>query len=180
MVSIHAPQEWCDSQAAISSKRSQCFNSRTPGGVRLITQIYQLYVTMFQFTHPGRGATCCRSHQVCHGRFNSRIPGGVRRVYQHLISLSDGVSIHAPREGCDHQAQDTTKTRATFQFTHPGRGATAPCEIIGCISAVSIHAPREGCDGCRVGHAHGHAVSIHAPREGCDACGDWLKRGCAR
>ena len=124
MVSIHAPQEWCDSQAAISSKRSQCFNSRTPGGVRLITQIYQLYVTMFQFTPPGRGATCCRSHQVCHGRFNSRTPGGVRRVYQHLISLSDGVSIHAPREGCDLVAK------------HKARGN----------KSVSIHAPREGCD----------------------------------
>ena len=34
----------------------------------------------------------------------------------------------------------------TFQFTHPGRGATA--ELFGHPSAevVSIHAPREGCD----------------------------------
>ena len=33
------------------------FNSRTPGGVRLITMDQQNNHKMFQFTHPGRGAT---------------------------------------------------------------------------------------------------------------------------
>ena len=34
------------------------------------------------------------------------------------------VSIHAPREGCDTTDTATPTTQKTFQFTHPGRGAT--------------------------------------------------------
>ena len=78
-----------------------------------------------------------------------------------------------------------------FQFTHPGRGATASpvstssvslsfnsrtpggvrlggLRLRTAVEPVSIHAPREGCDveeeraECLV------VVSIHAPREGCD------------
>ena len=33
------------------------FNSRTPGGVRQSIQTFTSVMTMFQFTHPGRGAT---------------------------------------------------------------------------------------------------------------------------
>ena len=56
----------------------------------------------FQFTHPGRGATCrTLPLPLRQCRFNSRTPGGVR----HLLDLGDhtviAVSIHAPREGCD-------------------------------------------------------------------------------
>ena len=57
---------------------------------------------LFQFTHPGRGATeqgiSC-SHP--HIGFNSRTPGGVRLVSL-LLRWGTGA----------------------FQFTHPGRGAT--------------------------------------------------------
>ena len=34
------------------------------------------------------------------------------------------VSIHAPREGCDLSQGDHSCLNGTFQFTHPGRGAT--------------------------------------------------------
>ena len=37
---------------------------------------------------------------------------------------------------------------ATFQFTHPGRGATAKSFCWHQQKQVSIHAPREGCDLC--------------------------------
>ena len=33
-----------------------------------------------------------------------------------------------------------------FQFTHPGRGATANASHVSRLLPVSIHAPREGCD----------------------------------
>ena len=81
--------------------------------------------SLFQFTHPGRGATPTIG----------------------LLRLDDAVSIHAPREGCDCLAM-VLRLRSTrfnsrtpggvrpqspalcfastqFQFTHPGRGATA-------------------------------------------------------
>ena len=79
----------------------------------------------FQFTHPGRGATRRLTRRVGNGK----------------------VSIHAPREGCDTEGQyriteDCGFNSRTpggvrhsyvrdyvlakgFQFTHPGRGATA-------------------------------------------------------
>ena len=124
-VSIHAPREGCDSRRAIAGVVVRSFNSRTPGGVRRCRPIARPGIGMFQFTHPGRGATLnfsggednrlvsihapregCDSNRSCRApcspSFNSRTPGGVRL------------------ESALHQAQDTT-----FQFTHPGRGATA-------------------------------------------------------
>ena len=38
--------------------------------------------------------------------------------------IPGAVSIHAPREGCDNDGYLTHIGRYTFQFTHPGRGAT--------------------------------------------------------
>ena len=67
----------------------------------MILQIL-LQTHMFQFTHPGRGATetFAFRYAVC------------------------GVSIHAPREGCDGEVTFTSVFASKFQFTHPGRGAT--------------------------------------------------------
>ncbi len=57
-----------------------------------------------------------------------------------------GVSIHAPREGCDLLTKLITPAKIEFQFTHPGRGATLPRLEDDASNTVSIHAPREGCD----------------------------------
>ena len=79
---------------------------------------------VFQFTHPGRGAT--RGWRIG------------ERTYH--------VSIHAPREGCDIPNEAIALLILEFQFTHPGRGATV--RVVQTITrhVVSIHAPREGCD----------------------------------
>ena len=58
---------------------SDRFNSRTPGGVRQMPAGVGGRYRGFQFTHPGRGATVDEEQQHVH----------------------EGVSIHAPREGCD-------------------------------------------------------------------------------
>ena len=42
------------------------------------------------------------------------------------------ISIHAPREGCDKQHATGERRRMAFQSTHPVRGAT------GIISAIVI------------------------------------------
>ena len=79
-----------------------------------------------------------------------------------------GISIHAPREGCDqtfmslpletrefqstHPARGATRLRPSastlprFQSTHPARGATLQTGGINLSRNISIHAPREGCD----------------------------------
>ena len=56
-VSIHAPREGCDIPKMALKLRLFRFNSRTPGGVRLMILQILLQTHMFQFTHPGRGAT---------------------------------------------------------------------------------------------------------------------------
>ena len=78
-VSIHAPREGCDGRMCVYISPPRRFNSRTPGGVRrvrsliILTTIVSIHapregcdgtfevdgesVELFQFTHPGRGAT---------------------------------------------------------------------------------------------------------------------------
>ena len=147
---------------------AQSFNSRTPGGVRLSTHVFS----------------------ASFGSFNSRTPGGVRPTEVLVKYLPRSVSIHAPREGCDWGVRRSPVQRdvsihapregcdlftlrfirleacfnsrtpggvrrnrissgiscTTFQFTHPGRGATSARVRRGGRERVSIHAPREGCD----------------------------------
>ena len=62
------------------------------------------------------------------------------------LRLTQAVSIHAPREGCDSNSIYFDVAVVTFQFTHPGRGATLISAKTILDADVSIHAPREGCD----------------------------------
>ena len=199
LVSIHAPREGCDSIRKDVGNSLQSFNSRTPGGVRPSCFQRFLRLKRFQFTHPGRGATSsATSAYTPTTSFNSRTPGGVRLIgrttllrremgfnsrtpggVRHLEVFAwrgrQRVSIHAPREGCDHKLVCTLCTVKTFQFTHPGRGATLLGGVFGYFGQVSIHAPREGCD-LRIFSfsAWETSVSIHAPREGCDCSSNYL------
>ena len=122
---------------------------------------------MFQFTHPGKGATRERAEALS----------------QKLVS------IHAPWEGCDF-ARYLPRCEGRFQFTHPGKGATRRSRQRQQNVYVSIHAPWEGCDALGIavserttrfnsrtlGRVRRHyperytksRVSIHAPWEGCD------------
>ena len=102
------------------------------------------------------------------------------------------VSIHAPWEGCDDYEVVVDLCKVTFQFTHPGKGATPSRRGDARLPHVSIHAPWEGCDyrplrppdaSRRFQFTHPgkgatiigktkrevKRVSIHAPWEGCDA-----------
>ena len=79
------------------------------------------------------------------------------------------ISIHTPREGCDHPASlipfrsidfnphtprgvrlpikvDAYSVRGIFQSTHPARGATGARRLERRPVFISIHTPREGCD----------------------------------
>ena len=78
---------------------------------------------MFQFTHPGKGATRVLSSEVSNAEFQFTHPGKGATAEQGVPDERWEVSIHAPWEGCD-----------------PGR-VGGEFRII-----VSIHAPWEGCD----------------------------------
>ena len=147
----------------------ECFNSRTPGGVRLLTAIPGAKPPLFQFTHPGRGATftsddllirpkvsihapregcdtlikCTPYGTTC---FNSRTPGGVRLIgSKGKSSMTISFNSRTPG-GVRPLTRSPVVLIYGFQFTHPGRGATTKVLIIDLARGVSIHAPREGCD----------------------------------
>ena len=148
---------------------AQSFNSRTPGGVRLYSshlqayneevsihapregcdrrRFYTLRNEEFQFTHPGRGATdhslTTIGQEDC---FNSRTPGGVRLQRDNTQSRALGVSIHAPREGCDLLYDPRGLLSAGFNSRTPGGVRPRSHSRRLARFYVSIHAPREGCD----------------------------------
>ena len=102
IISIHAPRVGCDLHHRQLQRIGINFNPRTPCGVRPRRPCAQASSAQFQSTHPVWGAT--RKLWPCgkHARdFNPRTPCGVRPippdVHEHLI----GISIHAPRVGCD-------------------------------------------------------------------------------
>ena len=78
-ISIHAPRVGCDCAAPPSSSRKIYFNPRTPGGVRHYKSQKNEVKYKFQSTHPGWGAT---------------------DGFSAIIGFV-GISIHAPRVGCD-------------------------------------------------------------------------------
>ena len=80
IVSIHAPWEGCDGEETPAKGRIAGFNSRTLGRVRLVLIVAGLIDEEFQFTHPGKGATCTYlSFPTVVTGFNSRTLGRVRQ-----------------------------------------------------------------------------------------------------
>ena len=147
-----------------------CFNSRTLGRVRQIylptldeergvsihapwegcdryTTIFIVARIMFQFTHPGKGAT------------NRTLPK------EEVLR----VSIHAPWEGCDSTGSTRREQEVRFQFTHPGKGATDEFEELR-RKIIKFQFTHPGKGATRAAHPWERppTVSIHAPWEGCD------------
>ena len=125
LVSIHAPREGCDRTAPRVGLWEKCFNSRTPGGVRPLLARRRTHSNGFQFTHPGRGAT--DGGRLGKQRRGVSIHAPREGCDVHIVGRSPArttVSIHAPREGCDYKFNPFRLLAYQFQFTHPGRGAT--------------------------------------------------------
>ena len=101
-VSIHAPWEGCD--AVLVSMLS--------------------FIEVFQFTHPGKGATPLGKNFVYDYRFQFTHPGKGATTDPLIVVKGSLVSIHAPWEGCDFLLRE--------------KAPPTP--------KVSIHAPWEGCD----------------------------------
>ena len=84
----------------------------------------------FQFTHPGRGATVSFviSNCLCLS-FNSRTPGGVRLELS-IKGIHTDTSFNSRTPGGVRRAgNQIVNAYLQFQFTHPGRGATAKMAI---------------------------------------------------
>ena len=79
-----------------------------------------------------------------------------------------GVSIHAPRVGCDLSRQTVQPNLRCFNSRTPCGVRRQVCYHVDNQIGVSIHAPRVGCDGWYGLDLAIVRVSIHAPRVGCD------------
>ena len=145
-ISIHAPRVGCDPAAPPDIQGWYDFNPRTPCGVRRPRPRKFPGPAPFQSTHPVWGAT---------------LP--VEALYH-----GQGISIHAPRVGCDTAAGRRSTSWWRFQSTHPVWGATASAVLTKYTLAISIHAPRVGCDRGHGARGADAGISIHAPRVGCD------------
>ena len=87
-VSIHAPREGCDPFLDIRFIAEHVSIHAPREGCDEIILTVSPMMLLFQFTHPGRGATYCKGGKT-------------------LYIL---VSIHAPREGCDRRTATHRRT----------------------------------------------------------------------
>ena len=107
------------------------------------------YDLLFQFTHPGKGATANGAPSRQGWMFQFTHPGKGATLSSYLRRKASQVSIHAPWEGCDRGASSVAPSAGCFnsrtlgrvrqyeaflelkalwfQFTHPGKGATRGC-----------------------------------------------------
>ena len=123
------------------------FNPRTPRGVRPVRQFSTQRKAVFQSTHPARGATLDDFARTCVlMEFQSTHPARGATLPERGHKGQAGISIHAPREGCDGDDGLSELTGKRFQSTHPARGATKRLRPAERVETISIHAPREGCD----------------------------------
>ena len=101
----------------------QDFDPRTPCGVRLTPESRTFSLSIFQSTHPMRGATKFHPYRVYTGKFQSTHPlrGATLRTLQWCPQTE--ISIHAPARGATAIVVFLLPT-VTFQSTHPMRGAT--------------------------------------------------------
>ena len=127
-ISIHAPLAGCDEKDPVTGRKVSVFQSTHPlRGATSLRFSCGSVPRLFQSTHPLRGAT----------------PPKRRRNVQQPIS------IHAPLAGCDACAR---------------RGNPV-------VLCISIHAPLAGCDVTVTACDSATVISIHAPLAGCDV---WL------
>ena len=111
---------------------------------------------VFQFTHPGRGAT----------------------DKERILNRLQRVSIHAPREGCDSSGHDLGNINLSFNSRTPGGVRLSVADSLG-RNSIGFNSRTPG----GVRHLASDVlpfmrdVSIHAPREGCDRR-LWTAGGC--
>ena len=99
-VSIHAPWEGCDSLRLQKHKHYEGVSIHAPWEGCDVERLKVEYKDrLFQFTHPGKGATPSNSNDNNDGT----------------------VSIHAPWEGCDLNSVDSTNRPGSFNSRTLGR-----------------------------------------------------------
>ena len=172
VISIHAPREGCDRRArirqdlwfqiSIHAPREGCDPHRNDHNHHRPISIHapregcdgpkpRWYPSQgrFQSTHPVRGATSGSFSSRPSFSFQSTHPvrGATHRIRVGFLVL--GISIHAPREGCDLRVDEGIHPPERFQSTHPVRGATHRHPRDQRQGQISIHPVRGATAGSR-------------------------------
>ena len=194
-VSIHALLAECDKSDITQIINHNCFNPRTPCGVRLTRLVTTIREAKFQSTHSLRSATAgfkrvadIRWFQSTHSLrsatfstpsslraacgFNPRTPCGVRPSGRRYLPASP--ASFNPRTPCGVRRRTSSVwwTCRRFQSTHSLRSATKPIAPMLVELAVSIHALLAECDFCAIVGPLKTRVSIHALLAECDIIGE--------
>ena len=106
------------------------------------------FTLVFQFTHPGKGATYA---------FLNQMPSACMFQFTH------------PGKGATLRWKRPKEPHSEFQFTHPGKGATGAPGAPFCFSRFQFTHPGKGATLSKSLLISRYCVSIHAPWEGCDA-----------
>ena len=127
-------------------------------------------VDQFQSTHPARGATIAAISSGLSTSFQSTHPARGATVRRPPFCFHFDISIHAPREGCDSLPSAPATTSTYFNPRTPrGVRRQRVCTISMGNRNFNPRTPR----GVRlirhVDLLHDFEISIHAPREGCDS-----------
>ena len=104
---------------------TSCFNSRTLGRVRLRAHQAADWLEFVSIHAPWEGCdkvTLPSDEQHVRVSIHAPWEGCDSLLSSYLPALD--VSIHAPWEGCDSLTSCSMSWSSTFQFTHPGKGAT--------------------------------------------------------
>ena len=119
-ISIHAPLAGCDPVPAESFTTDQHFNPRTPCGVRPVHHTIPVLRSLFQSTHPLRGATLrLNTGASSMPIFQSTHPlrGATKakpEFHGHRV-----ISIHAPLAGCDRPCRRSLRRPRHFNPRTP-------------------------------------------------------------
>ena len=100
--------------------------------------------------------------------FNPRTPCGVRPLRLASPKRTTGISIHAPRVGCDDLGAGT---RCTVWHFNPRTPCGVRPPFVNCLDVAEDFNPRTPCGVRQYKQAEAdrqQAISIHAPRVGCD------------
>ena len=103
----------------------RCFNSRTLGRVRRTALSCTCKSGLFQFTHPGKGATLITTNNKWGiSTFQFTHPGKGATGHEVRLHHSEPFQFTHPGKGATHIHGRSIPAEIVFQFTHPGKGAT--------------------------------------------------------
>ena len=145
-ISIHAPLTGCDAAGEIHPAWIGISIHAPLTGCDSMDAVRYFVRTIFQSTHPSRGATTDKSSLCQLLSISIHAPlTGCDLQFRH-IKTDRAISIHAPLTGCDCYPCKQSLLLFQFQSTHPSRGATLIPSHIRPLLHISIHAPLTGCD----------------------------------